>query len=329
MSPRIGIQLAASTPPLELGLIAAEVERLGYGELWLAEDYFELGGIASVGTALGSTLRMPIGLGVVSVHARHPAVTAMEFATLAGAFPGRFQAGVGHGVPSWLDQMGRRPTSLIRSLRDGSSAIRRLLDGAELTEQGEFSTFDGVRLLHPPDERLPLYFGVHGPRSLRLSGEIADGTLLGWFSSPDYVSWARERIYEGRVAAGRTDDHAVVALCIVSISDDDPAGARAELAAWATEYLAGQVAQPEMLATDAGRELEAALQTLDADTGLLPDSIIGEFMAAGSTADCDGHIERLLEAGADRVVLVPNPASRRSTVAMVDQIRQAVGLLQN
>ena len=39
-------KIAASTPPGELGAIAAEVEQFGYGELWLAEDYFELGGIS-------------------------------------------------------------------------------------------------------------------------------------------------------------------------------------------------------------------------------------------------------------------------------------------
>ena len=38
-------------------------------------------------------------------------------------------------------------------------------------------------------------------------------------------------------------------------------------------------------------------------------------------------IRRLLDAGADRVVLVPNPAGLRITDAMVDQIRAAAALL--
>ena len=191
--------------------IAAEAERLGYAELWLAEDYFELGGIAAVSAALAATEALPVGLGVLANRVRHPAVTAMELATLAGIYPGRFMAGLGHGVPDWMGQMGLRPASLLRSLREGASAVRRLLDGEQLIEVGEYSAFDEVRLLHPPTTRLPLYFGVHGPRSLELSGELADGTLLGWFSSPEYVRWARARIDEGRTRVGRTDEHAVVA----------------------------------------------------------------------------------------------------------------------
>ena len=122
---RVGLQIAASTAPAELGPIVAEAEDLGYGEIWLAEDYFELGGIASVAAALAATSEVPVGLGVLAGRVRHPAVTAMELATLSALHPGRFMAGLGHGVPSWMGQMGLRPKSLIRSLREAASSIRR------------------------------------------------------------------------------------------------------------------------------------------------------------------------------------------------------------
>ena len=324
---RLGVQIAATTPPPRLAQTVAEVERLGYAQAWLAEDYFELGGIASVGAALAATSRIPVGLGVASVRVRHPAVMAMELATLAGLYPGRFVAGLGHGVPHWTGQMGLRPASFLRSLREGASAVRRLLDGEELTEAGEYHAFDQVRLLHPPAERLPLYFGVHGPRSLALSGELADGTLLGWFSSPDYVRWARERIVEGRARAGRTDEHAVVVLLVCSIDDADPAAARAELRGWASHLLAALAGRPETMVTEAGRGLDEAVRTRAADDELLPDELIGQFMAAGSAADCGAYVEHLLDVGADRVVLVPNPAGQRSYEGMVEQIRRGAALL--
>ena len=324
---RVGVQVAATTPPAHLCEVATQVERLGYAEVWLAEDYFELGGIASVSTALAATSVIPVGLGVVSGRVRHPALTAMELATLAGAYPGRFMAGIGHGVPEWNAQMGLRPASVLRSLREAADAIRRLLDGEELTVEGEYYTFDGVRLLHPPARPVPMYFGVHGPRSLALSGELADGTLLGWFSSPDYVRWARERIEEGRAAAGRSDRHALVALCVCSLDEHDPDAARAELRAWSSEFLASRAGLPETMATDAGRRLDAALAARGSDDELLPDEVIGEFMAAGSVADCRRYVERLLDAGADRVVLVPNPAGQRSFEGMLEQIRRGANLL--
>jgi alkanesulfonate monooxygenase SsuD/methylene tetrahydromethanopterin reductase-like flavin-dependent oxidoreductase (luciferase family) len=323
---RVGVQIAATTPPAQIASIVAEAEHLGYAEIWLAEDYFELGGMSSVATALGATREVPVGLGVVSVRARHPAVTAMELATLAGAFPGRFMAGLGHGVPHWVGQMGLKPKSLIGSLREATMSIRGLLDGEELTEAGEYASFDGVRLTHPPAEHVPLYFGVHGPRSLELSGELADGTLLGWFSTPDYVRWARERIDVGRTRAGRSDDHAVVVLLVVSI-DDKVHAAREELRDWATGCLVPMAGSPQSLATEAGRELDAAVRARGEGGGPLPDEVIGRFMAAGDAADCAAMIERLLDAGADRVVLVPNPAGVRTIEGMLEQIRRGAVLL--
>ncbi|MEX1343885.1 MAG: LLM class flavin-dependent oxidoreductase [Candidatus Limnocylindrales bacterium] len=325
--PRVGIQVAATTPPSRLTEVVAEVERLGYAEVWLAEDYFELGGIAAVSAALAATESITVGLGILSARVRHPAVTAMELATVSALYPGRFIAGLGHGVPEWVGQMGLQPKSLIGSMREATSGVRRLLDGQELTEEGEYYSFDEVRLLHPPTGHVPLYFGVHGPRSLRLAGELADGTLLGWFSSPDYVRWARERIDEGRQAAGRGDRHPVVALLVLSLDDDDPAAARAELREWASAYLAEQVGLPQTSATASGRRLETAVAARASDDVALPDEIIGEFMAMGSAADCRASIERLFEAGAERIVLVPNPSGQRSLEGMREQIRLAAALL--
>ena len=324
---RIGMQVAATTPPARLAEVVREVEALGYAEAWLAEDYFELGGVASATAALDATRSIPVGLGVLSARVRHPAVTAMELATLGSLHPGRFIAGLGHGVPHWTSQMGLRPKSLIGSLREATSGIQRLLDGETLSETGEYHVFDEVSLLHPPAEHVPLYLGVHGPRSLRLSGELADGTLLGWFSAPDYVRWARERIDEGRAAAGRTDDHAVVALLVCSLDDDDPAAARAELRAWASSFLARQVGLPQTVGTAPGRRLEAAIADRAPEEQSLPDEVIGEFMAAGTVADCRDFVERLFDAGADRVVLVPNPDGQRSFEGMVEQIRRGADLL--
>jgi len=48
------------------------------------------------------------------------------------------------------------------------------------------------------------------PRTLRLSGELADGTILHSGTTPGQLRRARELIGEGRAAAGRTDPHSLV-----------------------------------------------------------------------------------------------------------------------
>jgi alkanesulfonate monooxygenase SsuD/methylene tetrahydromethanopterin reductase-like flavin-dependent oxidoreductase (luciferase family) len=326
---RVGIQIGATTPAAKLGSIAATAEALGYAEAWLAEDYFEHGGIASVAAALAATDRMPIGLGVVAAAVRHPALTAMEFATLAGIYPGRLMAGIGHGAPGWMDQMGLRPASPMGLLREAATGVRRLLAGEELTKDGEYFRFDRVKLLHPPTDPVPLYFGVHGPASLRLSGEVGDGTLLGWLSTPAYVAWARERIDEGRAKAGRTDHHSLSVLCLLSISEDGAATARQHIGKWLGPMLAAMGKSPQLATSDAGREIAAVVEREGTEALMNgpPDELLSEFVAAGNLETCARTVDRLLAAGADRVVLVPNPAGYRSTADMVDQIRHAAPLV--
>lgn len=59
-----------------------------------------------------------------------------------------------------------------------------------------------------------------------------------------------------------------------------------------------------------------------------PESLLKEFVATGDLASCRLTIERLLEAGADQVVLVPNAAAYRSTAAMLEQMRLAAALIE-
>ncbi len=222
--------------------------------------------------------------------------------------------------------MGLTAASPMGSLREATSAIRGLLAGAELSRQGEYFRFERVRLGHPPRSPIPMYLGVHGPASLRLSGELADGTLLGWFSSPSYVSWARDRIDEGRARAGRDDPHELVALCVCAISDEDPDGAREAVGAWAWPMLAGMVDSPQLTTSPLRAELIALRERGTEGSSQGMRRLLDELVAAGTTAECQVMVDRLLDAGADRVVLVPNPAGLRSTAAMVEQMRRATGL---
>ena len=74
--------------------------------------------------ALQATSQITVGLGVVASVARHPAVTAMEIATLVRAYPGRFLPGIGHGVPFWTDQMGLTAQTLTSTRSPASAAAR-------------------------------------------------------------------------------------------------------------------------------------------------------------------------------------------------------------
>jgi 5,10-methylenetetrahydromethanopterin reductase len=80
--------------------------------------------------------------------------------------------------------------------------------------------------------------GVRGPRSLELSGRIADGMILAWPLTGPYIAQAHEAIDQGRQAAGRTSRHQLAGGTPVSV-DPDPGRARDAVRAAVAAELAG------------------------------------------------------------------------------------------
>ncbi len=95
---RVGAMFRRSMEPEALPAYARRLEALGYDELWIVEDCFYAGGIASASAALAATERIAVGLGILPAVLRNPAAAAMDLAALARLFPGRTLPGFGHGV---------------------------------------------------------------------------------------------------------------------------------------------------------------------------------------------------------------------------------------
>ncbi len=306
----LGLVLGSSLGPERLATAAQDAEKAGFADLWLAEDFFFTGGIAGAAIALGATQDIRVGLGVVSALVRHPALLAMEISTIARAFPGRFVPGIGLGVPSWIRQMGLVPDSPLAAVRESVTAVRRLLDGEELSEAGGVFEFDQVRLAFPSVERIPIHLGVIGPKMLELSGEIADGSVLSVLAGTDYISWARQRIDAGRKRTGRIDNHHVTAFAIYSV---DPSASRAMAAAESTLafYLA---AGGRNALTDAAGISERLPEILSQPSSVMARELVDALTITGTPDEVGTKIHRLIDAGADSVALFPTPPERAEEI---------------
>ncbi|WP_232660761.1 LLM class flavin-dependent oxidoreductase [Pseudonocardia sp. TRM90224] len=312
---RLGVVFGSVTPPEGIGRMARRAEELGFGELWFSEDCFFSGGMSGIAQMLAATTRIPVGTGAVSVLSRHPAVTAMEFAGLARSFPGRVVPGVALGVVGWLEQMGVRSGRPLTVLRESVGQIRALLQGDEVTSDGVAHSLKSVRLDFPPPAPLPIHIGAVNERALRLSGEIADGTILSVLSGPRYVRWARERIAEGAARAGGDPArHRVTAFALYAV-DPDGAQARAAVRETVAMFLAAEAASALVRVPGLAEPLSDLLADSAALAERIPDAWLDEVAVAGDPDHCRARLRALYDAGADSVGLWLFPTDRAEQVA--------------
>ncbi|MFF7732891.1 LLM class flavin-dependent oxidoreductase [Streptomyces sp. NPDC007984] len=269
----LGAVFRPQLAPERLRAVARLADDAGLDELWLWEDCFREGGISTAAAALAWTERVRVGVGLLPVPLRNVAITAMEAASLHRMFPGRAILGVGHGVQDWMGQVGARVESPLTLLREHLVTLRALLAGERVTVDGRYVKLDDVALDWPPDPARysGVLAGATGPRSLRLTGEAADGTILTASTNAEGVRQARRLVEEGRAAAGRdatAGHHPLVVYLLTATGPDAAARLRAELVAE-------------------------------------NDDAVPDLGVAGDAGAVAKAVERLVEAGADSVVLQP------------------------
>jgi 5,10-methylenetetrahydromethanopterin reductase len=301
--PAIGVIFHPRFPPETLVDFARRAESGGFDELWLWDDCFLPGAFTSAAIALSATQNLRVGIGLLPAPAYNPLFAAMEITTLARAFPGRFMPGFGHGVGSWMAQIGAAPKSSLKTLAETVVTVRRLLSGEMVTTHVDRVNLEQVQMQMTPVQVPALYIGAMRARTLHLAGRVGDGTILTGMSSPAYVRWARRHIQAGMSEAGR-GQHRLVVYQDVKVSSDGSA-ARAAVRQSLAKRLPWADVQLEALGIRA--EVTAFLQSHGQEeiARQMPDDWLDAFSASGTPEQALTGIDRLLEAGVDSLVFQP------------------------
>jgi len=207
---------------------AVEAERLGVDSAWTAESW-GYDGATPLAYLAAKTTRLRLGTGILQVGARTPALTAMTAMALASLSGDRFLLGLGVSGPQviegWHGVHFARP---LQRLRETVEMVRKVTRGERLIYHGEVYQVplpggEGKALISsvPPRPYLPVYLATLGPKSLELTGELADG-WLGTSFIPEHASLFLGPIAAGAAQAGRTiaDLDLQVAAGVVAFSDD-------------------------------------------------------------------------------------------------------------
>ena len=297
-SSSVGVRINREQHPSQLVDLARQAEDAGLDEVWLVEDCFWAAGIATVATALAVTSTIKVGIGVLPAVARNPAIAAMELAALAELHPGRLIGGLGHGVASWMRQIGAYPASPLAALDETLVAVRRLLAGERVSMHGRHVHLDEVELVFPPASVPPVLAGVRRPKSLAVAGASADGTILAEPSPPEFVRTALAGI-----AAGGPAEHALVTYNWLALGDRE----RARLTVAESLTPGARVQVADLPFADELLELVDSASTVDELAAGLRPEWLDRLAICGDLDQCVASVRALHAAGSGSVVLLPLP----------------------
>jgi len=292
----VGMCFDRTYPPLAIVEFAERLEAGGVDQLWVIEDCFYTAGISLAAAALARTQRLHVGIGILPAVARNPAITAMEVATLANLAPGRVIAGIGHGVQSWMEQMGARTPSPLTTLEETITVVRQLLRGECVTFTGRQVRLTDVQFDQPPTVVPPVVAGVRGPQSLALAGRVADGVVLAEAAGAAYVRRAVQQ-------TNASDSFRVSVFSSLCVEADRRTAYR-----WMAPVVAGWLSSPNP-AIDAhphADELRERFAVGGNDALVdMPRDWWLELGAIGTFEDALEHLTLLGDAGAHDVALFP------------------------
>ncbi|MHA1908361.1 MAG: LLM class flavin-dependent oxidoreductase [Candidatus Thorarchaeota archaeon] len=310
-----GVAMTGVFPVREAVDLAVTAEKLNIGSVWFAEDYFFRGGIPYMSAAAMATEKIRIGLGVVNPYSRHPALIAMEFATLDEMSNMRTVFGLGSGVPYWMSQMGYEVKKPISKTRACIDLVRKIMTGDLVNHQDKFFEAKDVQLIFKPvRSNPPIYLAFEGKQGLALSGEIGDGCILSIFNTPEYIKFAWERVKIGAEKSGNDLSNFEMVSYLPMVVDDDLDKAIVIARDFMKLYLAhSQAGGPLMKYAGISDEETLSFRELESqgkDFGhLITDKMIQSLGIVGDVESCMKQIQEIVDAGANTPVLFPVPGT--------------------
>ena len=204
-----------------------EAENLGVDFAWTAETW-GFDAATPVGYLAAKTGKIKLGTGIMQLGSRSPAMLAMTAMTLNSLSKGRFVLGLGASGPQVVEGWhGVRFEGTLPRIRDAVNIIRMVTRGERVAYKGDYYELPlpggegkALKSSAPPME-IPIYLATLSPKSLQLTGELADG-WVGTSFMPEHADVFFDHMKKGATKAGRAFEEIDVqaAAGAVAFGDD-------------------------------------------------------------------------------------------------------------
>lgn len=301
-------------------------ESLGFDSMWMGDHIMgmrsphSLEAWTTLAAIAAQTEKIGLGIGVTDPHRRHPAVTAQAATTLDLISKGRAILGMGAGEAMNLNSYGIDWGRPVSRMKEATEVIKKLWTEKSVNYSGEFYNLKDAFLLPKPVQKPhpPLWIAGNSPKTIRMTGELADG----WFPAALSPELYKEDLNEVRKYSNRRNDDDGGGdgvepgyLLYTSISEESKKAwniaeiqARAILLAMGNRLerlgykgLKSDFDVTQSTLTDlSGESAKDALNVI----GQISKKTIEFCFAIGTPDDCIGAIEKWIDAGARYFVII-------------------------
>jgi F420-dependent oxidoreductase-like protein len=192
------------------GTYVVEAERLGVDCVWSAESWGH-DAVTPLAFVAARTSRIRLGSGIMQVGTRTPALVAMTAMSLASMSGNRFMLGLGVSGPQVIEGWhGLRFERPVQRMRELVEIVRMACRGERLSYRGKIYELPlpggegkALRVAARPQPDIPIYLATLSPKSLEMTGEVADG-WLGTSFMPEHARIFFDSLAAGAARAGRS-----------------------------------------------------------------------------------------------------------------------------
>ena len=171
-----------------------------------------------------NTSKVTLASSILNCYSRTPAAMAQEFSVLDQLSEGRMVLGIGASGEFVVEHFhGVKFEKPLRRLREYVEIFNMLIAGEPLNYDGQiFKLERGFKLEYDrPRNKIPVYIAGITPKSIRQTGEVADGIIPIHWPKQQFRA-LKEQLAEGARAAGReAADLTILAQTHMFILDGD------------------------------------------------------------------------------------------------------------
>ncbi|MBS1881000.1 MAG: LLM class F420-dependent oxidoreductase [Actinobacteria bacterium] len=327
--------------------IVRAAESRGYESVWVAESYGS-DGVSVLAWLAGQTERINLGAAIMQVPARQPAAAAMAGATIDKLSGGRFLFGFGPSGPQvsegWYgvayDKPWGRTREYIEVVREIVARQGPLEHHGEHYDLPLSGAGEGKALklnFHPLRERIPVFVGAIGRKSVEMAAEICDGWIPIFFSVDAFESTWGEYLEAGFAKGGRSRSDLEVSPSLQVAIDGDLEAARSMVKAGLVLYFGGMGSRKTNFYVDLAHRFgfgevadEVQRRFQDGDRAgafeAMPDEIVEATSLVGTEAEVAERVERFRGAGIDRLIVSPVHVEAAEKLHTLERLASLAGV---